>query len=372
MPSLRQGTFLSQKTLVEKELTTDRLDFYRMFMKNEEDYHGGETFKFQDEEIQNEEYKNLDSTQYETVIINDENEKYFIYDEIIKKYNKPYYNLKIHNDKKEEIIESIIYLKNDIIIKQIRYFTYEQFLNLVKKEQYIVEEENESENVTIIKTPFLEFLENVNNDEEKAEKKRKLINKYEKKYKKMRVLFWIGIIIFFFLSWGFFPIVANYIIPNLGLGLAATDVTTSIIAGLITGATITGLSFGGYKFKKWLFPKMKEELELKLKNKIKKHDKRIIDKLQRELSLSWTPENKETRIFSAFKEIINKNKNKDFETLSQELNDKFKENKLELEKINYEQNIKKINENKLNLKDNPEHIEKDYRVCSPIKKITLH
>ncbi|WP_308149687.1 hypothetical protein [Spiroplasma sp. AdecLV25b] len=105
----------------------------------------------------------------------------------------------------------------------------------------------------------------------------------------------------------------------------------------------------------WVFKKKKTSYEEKIEKleneKIKQNQK--YKELTREIYLTLTPEAKQERILNGFQQILEKNKNKNFESLWTELSEKFTENKKVLQKLMKKKlNIEMKNEmKKLNLQN---------------------
>ncbi|WP_308149685.1 hypothetical protein [Spiroplasma sp. AdecLV25b] len=82
-------------TISEEEIKINSEEFIEKLIKQEENLHNGETFKYKND------LEDIRYSQYKTVITSTGVEKdYFIYEEIIKINNKPTLLLKIHDDEK--------------------------------------------------------------------------------------------------------------------------------------------------------------------------------------------------------------------------------------------------------------------------------
>lgn len=190
-------------TLFEKELKNPN-DFYEKFSSYKENWHSGETFKYENELEQDDERY----LQLRTDINNDIENDYFIYDEVIKYNNRPILLLILHNDKKREMLQGITYLDNNEVVQQIRKLTYEQFFHEVEKANYEVLKRKEDENTTIIKTPFLDFITNINEEEQLQQEL-----KQKKKWKTL--VWWIVGFVVTLVIWCAFPIISHFLITPL-------------------------------------------------------------------------------------------------------------------------------------------------------------
>ncbi|WP_342266459.1 hypothetical protein [Spiroplasma endosymbiont of Villa modesta] len=324
------------ETIIKKEFQNKSKDFSKKFIEYEKKWHNGKTYKFDNksDEIEDTRY-----SQFKT-IINEQNQDYFIYDEIIQVNNNPLLVLKIHDDTKREIWELIIYLENNNVIQQIRHLSYEKFLNEVNKNIKNIKNE-ESESTTIIKTSFLEFIENVN------EEKNDFFENQETKPLWKRVPWKIVGLTVFLGAWCAIPVIGNLVIAPLLVGVVSASVLTwlpFVTAGLITGCVVAGYNKYKLKLKKWLFPNWKSKNDINLENKLQEQKLILEKKHQKELFLSLTQEGKQERILNSFHQLWEKNKNKTFVSLQNELSEKFYKNKTELIQQNLENFHKRKNE----------------------------
>ncbi len=87
--------------------------------------------------------------------------------------------------KKEEILELIIFLEKDNVVQQISRLSYDEFLQMVEnKEQWIKTEE--TNNVTLIKTPLSDFIENINTEQEQEKLKPTILEQESVEEKNIR------------------------------------------------------------------------------------------------------------------------------------------------------------------------------------------
>jgi len=307
---------LPTNTLIEKEWKKDTEDFFEKFLNHEENWHNGETLKY---ENNIKEAEDVRYAQYRTTIINDNQEQNcFIYDEIISINNKPVLLLKIDNSEKREILESIIYLEKNEVVQQIRNLSYKQFEEELKNNEKLIKTE-ESENTVIIKTPFLDFIKNVEKKEQEN----------EEAHEKESVMWKIFGVSIFVIAWCSIPVIGNLLIAPLLIGLVSSSVMTwlpFVVAGLIAGSVVKGLSEIAKKIKKWTSSK-KDKHEIELEKKLNEQEKKLNEEFEKKLFSFLTPELKQERILNTFHQIWEKNKIKDFDTLQKELNKKFDENK---------------------------------------------
>lgn len=317
------------ETIIEKEFKNKSKDFSEKFIEYEKNWHNGKTYKFDNKsnEIEDARY-----SQFKT-IINEQNQDYFIYDEIMQVNNNPLLVLKIHDDTKREIWELMIYLENNNVIQQIRHLSYEKFLYEFDKNIKKIKNE-ESENTTIIKTSLLQFIENIN----RKENDMKPIEKVKKVWWKRIPWKIIGLSVFV-LAWCAIPVIGNLVIAPLLVGVVSASVLTwlpFVTAGLITGCVVAGYNKYKLKLKKWLFPNWKSKNDINLENKLQEQKLILEKKHQKELFLSLTQEGKQERILNSFHQLWERNKNKTFISLQNELKDKFYKNKKELIQQNLE------------------------------------
>ncbi|WP_425381693.1 hypothetical protein [Spiroplasma endosymbiont of Polydrusus pterygomalis] len=231
------------KTIIEEEWKKITV----LFTKNDENWHNGQTYKFENCLIA----KDKRYFQFKT-IIETRNQDYFIYDEIIARKNKIFFISRLYDNEKRKVWESIIYFENnEELIKQ------------------------ESRNTTIIRTSFLEFIKNTAN--------KKQVNNIrletEDKYWIIKRLIWKmyhGFI--FFLAWGAISIIAKMIITPLIVPFVSASVITWLpfaIAGLAVGICIKQLYQFAKKLKKWMFPKVKDKYQIEFEQKIEEQNNKI-------------------------------------------------------------------------------------------------
>lgn len=333
---------IPNKTIIEEEIQNYTKEISQKFIKYEENWHNGETFKF---ENGSGDAKDIRYSQLKTIIEND----YFIYDEIIKRKDKPVLFLKLHNDKKREILELIIYLENNKVIQQIRHLSYEQFFHEIEHDEDPIKTE-ETKNTTIIETPFLDFIEQINNEEQFDNNNENILEEEKQENKKWKKYCWWTVKAIAFLACIAISTTIGLVPTVVLLGIAAIKPIAVVVS---IGLGFIAIPWNNIRNKivDWVFKKKKgkyeEEIE-KLKSEKEKQNKKI-NELKKELFLSSTPEQKQERILNGFQQIWERNKNKDFEILNQELIEKFEQNKKELEKQNFEkeykENIKSWNKN---------------------------
>lgn len=374
---------ISNKTIIEEEFINNTKEISKKFIKYEENWHNGETFKF---ENQSDEIEDVRYAQLKT--ITNEND-YFIYDEIIKRKDKPVLYLRLFNIKTDKILETLIYLENNKVVQQIRNLSYEQFFNELENDEDPIKTE-ETKNTTIIKMSFLEFIESID-EEIKEIDLHPLSNPDENisdsAWQKVKT---IGLKILLFASIigvSFGIAVTTGLITSVPIALGITAVvgwmgfeivktiwsnlkneamnyigTKEIVTSVwkpiknFLGYTCTGFAIiftgglykGTYQEKKTEKSKSDKEKIKDLENELQK-EKRARKQERKDWFLSLTPEQKQERILNGFQQIWERNKNKDFEILNKELNEKFEQNKKEIEKQNfekeYEQKIKQWNKN---------------------------
>lgn len=374
---------IPHKTIIEEEFQNHTKETTKKFIKYEENWHNGETFKYKNglDEVEDIRYFQL-----KTII---EEKDYFVYDEIVQINNKPILFLKLHNDEKREILELIIYLENNNVVQQIRNLNYEQFFNELQNDEDPIKT-GETKNTTIIKMSFLEFIESIN--EEIKEIDLNHLNNPDENisnstWQKIRT---IGLKILLFggiLGVSFGITITTGIITSVPIALGLTAVagwmaleivktvwsnlkneamnyigTKEVVKSIgksiknFLGYTCTGLATiftlglykGTYQEKKTQKPKSDKEKIKDLENELQK-EKQARKQERKDWFLSLTPDQKQERILNGFQQIWERNKNKDFEILNQELNEKFEKNKKDLAKQSfekeYEQKMEQWNEN---------------------------
>lgn len=222
--------------IIKEELNAENdYELSKKFIINKENLHNGTTFIFKSEE--NEVVENNDNKYFQfKTVIEENNQEYFIYDEVIQINEKPVLLMRIHNDQTERMWEQIIYLENNSeVVEQIRDLTYQQFTDELKNNEKILRTEEDS-NTTIIKTPFLQFIENINQEENDM----KPIEKVKKVW--WRRIPWkiIGLSVFV-LAWCAIPVLGNLVVPPIliFLGVAAASPLMTwlpfAVSGLLVG-----------------------------------------------------------------------------------------------------------------------------------------
>ncbi|WP_342277233.1 hypothetical protein [Spiroplasma endosymbiont of Nebria brevicollis] len=323
---------ISTKTIIEEEIQSDTKEVSFKFIKHDENWHNGKTYKFDNKS--DERY-----SQFKTVI-NEENQDYFIYDEIIRRKEKPVLFLRLFDIKSDEYLELITYLEKNKVVQQIRHLSYEQFFNEIENDEDPIKSD-ESKNTTIIKTSFLDFIENVN-----QEKNDCFIKQVTKPFWKRVPWKIVGLAVFLG-AWCAIPVIGNLVIAPLLVGVVSASILTwlpFVTAGLITGCVVSGYNKYKSRFKKWLFPNWKSKNEINLENKLQEQKLILEKEHQKELFLSLTQEGKQERILNSFHQLWERNKNKTFVSLQSELNEKFSKNKKELNQQNLENFCKRKNE----------------------------
>lgn len=236
-------------TIFKEESKKDKYktDFFERFIKQNEHWHNGQTFKFQSEKLEDE---NTKYSQFKT-IIEEEGHDYFIYDEVIEIDNIPALLLELHNDKTKKVLQQMIYFDKGEVVQQIRKLSYDEFLNEIENDKPTIRLE-ESENTTIIKTSLLQFIENINREENDM----KPIEKIKKVW--WRRVPWkiIGLSVFV-LAWCAIPVLGNLVVPSVltFIGVAATSSLMTWLPFAVSGLLVGGIVavFGKYKakMKKW-------------------------------------------------------------------------------------------------------------------------
>ncbi len=227
------------KTIIEEEWKKITV----LFTKHDENWHNGQTYKFENGLIaQDKRYLQCKT------IIETKNQDYFIYDEIMARKNKLFFISRLHDDEKRKVWESIIYFENNEIVEQLRCVSYRCFFNEVENNEELIK--REFRNTTIIRTSFLDFIKNTTN--------KKQVNNIrletEDKYWIIKRLIWKvyhGFI--FFLAWGATSIIAKMIITPLIVSFVSTSVITWLpfaIAGITAGICIKQLYWFAKKTKK--------------------------------------------------------------------------------------------------------------------------
>lgn len=316
-------------TIFKEESKKDKYktDFFERFIKQNEHWHNGQTFKFQSEELEDENTKYF---QFKT-IIEEEGHDYFIYDEVIEIDNIPALLLELHNNKTKEVLQQMIYFDKGEVVQQIRKLSYDQFLNEIENDKPTIRLE-ESENTTNIKTSLLQFIENINREENDM----KPIEKIKKVW--WRRIPWkiIGLSVFV-VAWCAIPVLGNLVVPSVltFIGVAATSPLMTWLPFAVSGLLVGGIVavFGKYKakMKKWFFPKWKSKNDINLEKQLQEQRAELNKKHQKELSLCLDVEGKRKWVFNSF---LEKNKNKNFPTIEHELIGKFKKNKNDLNQQN--------------------------------------
>ncbi|WP_425381766.1 hypothetical protein [Spiroplasma endosymbiont of Polydrusus pterygomalis] len=257
---------LSLTPIINEELNAeDEYELSKKFIINKENLHNGTTFIFKGEE--NEVIKDKDNKYFQfKTIIEENNQEYFIYDEVIQINGKPVLLMRIHDDQRERIWEQIIYLENNNeVVEQIRDLTYQQFTDELKNNEKILRSK-EDNSTTIIKTPFLQFIENINQEKNEFNQQ-----KPSKKIWWKRLPWKILGLVVFVVAWAAIPVIGNLLIAPLLVGVVSASVMTwlpFVTAGLITGCVVAGFNRYRTRLKKWLFPKWKAKSEINLENKL--------------------------------------------------------------------------------------------------------
>ncbi|WP_342258169.1 DUF1360 domain-containing protein [Spiroplasma endosymbiont of Nomada ruficornis] len=334
------------KTILAEQFKTAESEFTNKFKKNNENWHNGETFMFENQSGEDNELKYL---QFETSIV-EGGKEYSVYDEIIEINNKPVLLLEIHDDEKKEIWQQLIYLEADQVIKQIRHLSYEQFSNEVKNDESFIKLE-ENKDTTIIRIPFFDFINNLN-EKQKEEQ-------VDIKNKKVRKVLWQVLkITIFVVAWAGIGILSSLVVTPLVAPVVATFYAPSIcalISGVIVGGVVTWWEKYKEKIKKLFLPNWKSKSEINLENKLQEQRLLLKREQQEELFLSLPPEAKQQRILNSFQQIWNNNKNKNFMDMQNELSQRFEENKRELK----QQNLENIDKRKDELQEQVEAAKKD-------------
>lgn len=250
---------LPLKTILAEQFKAAESEFTNKFKKNNENWHNGETFMFENQSSEDNELKCL---QFETSIV-EGGKEYFVYDEIIEINNKPVLLLEIHDDEKKEIWQQLIYLEADQVIKQIRHLSYEQFSNEVKNDEIFIKLE-ENKDTTIIRIPFFDFINNLN-EKQKEEQ-------VDIKNKKVRKVLWQVLkITIFVVAWAGIGILSSLVVTPLVAPVLATFYAPSVsalICGVIVGGVVTLWEKYKEKVKKIFFPNWKSKSEINLENKL--------------------------------------------------------------------------------------------------------
>lgn len=335
------------KTIIEEEWKKITV----LFTKHDENWHNGQTYKFENSLIA----KDNRYFQFKT-IIETGNQDYFIYDEIIARKNKLCFISRLCDDEKRKVWESIIYFENNEIVKQLRCVSYRRFFNEVENNEELIKQE--SRNTTIIRTSFLDFIKNTAN--------KKQVNNIrletEDKYWIIKRLTWKmyhGFI--FFLAWGAISIIAKIIITPLIVSFVSASVITWLpfaIAGLAVGICIKQLYQFAKKLKKWMFPNVKDKYQVEFEQKIEEQTNKI-NNLEVELHywqdicLTSKPAAViQEKFLNCLQKIGEINKIKPFKRLKKELIKNFKTNKKVLtNKLFAKTYVQKINEWNKNWKE---------------------
>lgn len=334
-------------SIIKEELNTvDEDELSKRFIINKENLHNGTTFIFKSKENEVVNDKDKRYFQFKT-IIEENNQEYFIYDEIIQINEKPILLMRIFNDQTKRIWEQIIYLgNNNEVVEQIRDLTYQQITDESKNNEKILSSEEDS-STTIIKTPFLPFIENINQEKNEFNQQKPSKKNWWKR------LPWkiLGLVVFL-VAWSAIPVIGNLLIAPLLVGVVSASVITWLpfaTAGLITGCVVAGFNRYRTRLKKWLFPKWKAKSEINLENKLAEQRIMLEKKYQSDLFLTTTSQAKQEWLLNGFQKIWNKNKIKSFATIETELSEKFERNKQEVQKQeftrDYSQKINEWNQN---------------------------
>lgn len=318
---------LQAKTILAEQYENLSSEFAKKFKKYDENWHNGETFVFENE---TDEVNDMKYFQFQTYI--EEEQIYFVFDEIITIDDKPVLLLQIHNEEKQEMWQQLIYLEKDKVVQQIRHLSYQQFFQeLENKSNFIKlkEDVKEDDNTTTIRTPFLDFINNLNKEQEENIKNKKL-NKIWWKVLKI-VIFLVGCVGSGILSFFAFTPLVTLFIPTA----FASVIAASISAVIISGVTLIWQK-NKEKIKKWFLPKSKNTKDLKLEEKF------LEQQLKFQKELFSTTKAKREKMLSVFEQIWNKNKNKTFMTIQNELSQKFEKNKEDLKQQNLEEMLKNV------------------------------
>ncbi|WP_425382048.1 hypothetical protein [Spiroplasma endosymbiont of Melieria omissa] len=311
------------------------------FKENDENWHNGKTFLFESEENEDE---NIKHCQFKT-IIEENNRNYFIYDEIIEINNKPVLLLELHDDEKEEVWQQLIYLEKDEVVQQIRHLSSDQFFNefneneISNNKKFIKLTENDT--TTIVRMPFLDFINSVNQGQTEEWDTSIKDSKFRK------ILWKISKVTMFLVAWAGIGLLSGLVVGPLITPLVPPLVAGALIAltcGAIVGGTVIAWETYKDKIKAWLLPNWKRKKDLQLQKELRKGKTK-----SKQWFLSLTREAKVQAFAKSFGKIWDSNKSKTFENIQKELSKKFEKNKQdvktqEFSKI-YAQKVQQWNEN---------------------------
>lgn len=315
---------LQTKTILAEQYETLSSEFDKKFKKYDENWHNGETFVFESE---TDEVDNMKYFQFETSIV-EEGQEYFVFDEIITIDDKPVLLLQILNEEKQEVWQQLIYLEKDKIVQQIRHLNYQQFFQESENKNNFIKLK-EDDNTTTIRTPFLDFINNLNKEQEENIKNKKL-NKIWWKGLKV-VIFLVGCV-----GTGILSFFALTPLVTLFIPITFVSVIAASISAVITSGAILIWEKHKEKIKKWFLPKSKNTKDLKFEEKF------LEQQLKFQKELFSTTKAKREKMLSVFEQIWNKNKNKTFMTIQNELSQKFEKNKEDLKQQNLEEMLKNV------------------------------
>lgn len=125
-------------SILEEEFNDDEYELSKSFIASGEDLHGGTTFIFESAKEKSEVDTDEDIRYFQFKTVIEENDQnYFIYDEVIQINGKLVLLLRLHNDETKEICEQMIYFEKNKVVEQVRHFIYDQFFSEINNNEKI-------------------------------------------------------------------------------------------------------------------------------------------------------------------------------------------------------------------------------------------
>ncbi|WP_338975201.1 hypothetical protein [Spiroplasma endosymbiont of Monopis laevigella] len=252
---------------------------------------------------------------------------------IIEINNKPVLLLELHDDEKEEVVQQIRHLSSD------QFFNEFNENEISKNKKFI--KLTEDDTTTIVRMPFLDFINSVNQGQTEEWDASIKDSKFRK------ILWKISKVTMFLVAWAGIGLLSGLVVGPLITPLVPPLVAGALIAltcGAIVGGTVIAWETYKDKIKAWLLPNWKRKKDLQLQKELRKGKTK-----SKQWFLSLTREAKVQAFAKSFGKIWDSNKNKTFENIQKELSKKIEKNKQdvktqEFSKI-YAQKVQQWNEN---------------------------